>query len=48
MKSGGKRKNTLTSVEEQNEEEADDDGAKKIQPGRTKFMKNAQNVEETK
>jgi len=38
MKSGGKRKNTMTSVEEQNEEEADDDAPAKIQPGRTKII----------
>ena len=48
MKSGGERKNTLTSVEEQNEEEADDDAPAKIQPGRTKTMDIKKNLEEAK
>ena len=38
IKTGSKRKNTLTSVEEHSDEEADDDAPAKIQPRRTMTM----------
>lgn len=48
IKTGTKRKNTLTSVEEQSDEEADDDAPAKIQHGRTKTMDMTNNGKQKK